>query len=57
MKNEPLLYYRTDEEMREYRALPVREKLRWIEAQMKFFHRAMPEKAKRIREMLKKGEL
>jgi hypothetical protein len=57
MKSEPLLYFRTNDQIKEYQNLPARQKLKWLEAQMKFFHKAMPEKAKKIREKLKKGEL
>ena len=52
MSNTPMLYYKTKEEIEEYRKKPVREKLQWLEAQMEFFYKAMPEKAKRIRERL-----
>jgi hypothetical protein len=48
----PLLYYKTDEQIAAYRKKPVEEKLKWLEAQMEFFHLAMPEQAKRIREKL-----
>ncbi|GBE00877.1 hypothetical protein BMS3Abin08_00300 [bacterium BMS3Abin08] len=57
MKTEPLLYYKTKDEIEAYRKKPVKEKLRWLETQMEFFHKTMPEKAKRIREMLKEGKL
>ncbi len=57
MKTEPLLYYKTKKEIEAYRQKPVKEKLRWLEAQMEFFHKAMPEKAKRIRDELKEGRL
>lgn len=57
MKDEPLLYHKTKEEIESYRAKPVKERLKWLEAQMEFFHKAMPAKAKRIRERLKKGNL
>lgn len=53
MKNKPpLLYYKSKEDIEAYRQKPVREKLLWLEAQMEFFHKAMSEKAKRIRERL-----
>ena len=35
----PLLYYRTREDIEAYRKKPVKEKLRWLEAQMEFFTR------------------
>ena len=50
--DQPLLYYKTKEQVAEYRKKPVREKLMWLEAQMELFHKAMPEKAKQIRERL-----
>ena len=57
MKNKPLLYYRTLDEMKEYKRKPVKEKLQWLEAQMEFYHSAMSRKAKKIRERLKAGKL
>lgn len=57
MKDKPLLYYRTDEEIKAYRKKPAIEKLRWLEAQMEFFYKAMPKRAKKIRDKLKRGEL
>lgn len=53
---QPLLYYRTKEEIEEYRKKPVELKLKWLQAQMEFFYYAMPEKAKRIRDKFKKGD-
>lgn len=53
----PLLYYKSREDIQAYMKKPVKEKLQWLEAQMEFFYRAMPKKAKRIREKLEKGEL
>ncbi|MCC6545501.1 MAG: hypothetical protein IT392_13570 [Nitrospirae bacterium] len=55
--DKPLLYYKTKEEIEAYRKKPVIEKLKWLEAQMEFFHKAMPNKAKEIRDRLKRGEL
>ncbi|MBI5345263.1 MAG: hypothetical protein HZB83_08030 [Deltaproteobacteria bacterium] len=46
-KKKPLLYYRTIEQIAAYRKKPVREKLAWLEAQMEFFYKAMPEREKR----------
>jgi hypothetical protein len=51
-RNEYLLYYRTREEIERYRKLPALQKLRWVETMMEFLHKAMPEKAKRIRDGL-----
>ncbi len=53
----PLLYYKTKEDIEAYRKKPVYLKLQWLEAQMEFFHKAMPAKAKRIREKLRRGEI
>lgn len=55
--SEPLLYYKSREEVREYMRMPVEVKLQWLQAQMEFFHNAMPEKAKKIRERLRNGTL
>jgi len=57
LKEMPLLYYRTKGEIEAYRKKPVKLKLQWLEAQMEFFHKAMPPKAKRIREKLQKPGL
>lgn len=57
MKPEPLLYYRTDEEIEAYRKKPALEKLKWLEAQMEFFYKAMHKRAKEIMDKLKRGEL
>jgi hypothetical protein len=55
--DKPLLYYKSREDIKAYMKKPVKEKLRWLEAQMEFFYKAMPQKAKRIKERLKKGAL
>ncbi|MCS7214792.1 MAG: hypothetical protein N2042_07420 [Thermodesulfovibrio sp.] len=54
-KEEPLLYYKTKEDIEQYRKKPVELKLMWLEEQMEFFYYAMPEKAKRIMDKLKSG--
>ncbi len=56
-ETEPLLYYKTREEILAYRRKPVDVKLQWLQAQMEFFHCAMPEKAKKIRDKLKHGTI
>ena len=56
-RKRPLLYYKNREDIDAYRKRPVAQELQWLEAQMEFFHKAMPEKAKRIREKLRKGEI
>jgi len=53
----PLLYYKTREDIETYQSKPLHLKLQWLEAQMEFFHKAMPPKAKRIRDKLQRGEL
>ncbi len=56
-RERPLLYYKTKEDIEAYRKKPVKQKLQWLEAQMEFFYKAMPAKAKKIREKLLKGEI
>ncbi len=51
-----LLYYKTKEDIETYQKKPVKLKLQWLQAQMEFFHKAMPAKAKKIREKFEKGE-
>lgn len=53
MNNPPLFYYRTREQIEEYRKRPALQKLKQLEMQMEFLYFAMPEKAKRIRERFK----
>jgi hypothetical protein len=53
----PFLYHRTKGEIEDYRKKPIKLKLQWLEAQMEFFHKAMPPEAKKIREKLRKGEI
>jgi len=53
----PFLYYKSKEEIEAYRKKPVKLKLQWLQAQMEFFHKAMPAKANKIREKLEKGEI
>jgi len=52
MKAEPLLYYKTKEEIEAYRKKPVKLKLNWLEAQMEFFYKVMLPLAKKIRTKL-----
>jgi len=56
-QEEPFLYYKTKEDIETYRKKPVKQKLQWLEAQMEFFHKAMPDKAKKIRDKLREGKL
>jgi hypothetical protein len=51
-----LLYYRTREQIEAYRKVPVEDKFARLQAQMEFFHKTMPEQAKRIRERIIKGK-
>jgi len=53
----PLLYHKTKEDIEIYRKKSVKLKLQWLEAQMEFFHKAMPNEAKRMRDKLKRGEI
>ncbi len=50
----PLLYYKTMEEIAAYRKVPVKDKFAFLEAQMEFLYKTMPEKSKKIRERMKK---
>lgn len=52
MKNKPLLYYKTKEDIEAYRKKPIKLKLQWLEFQMEFFNKAMSAKAKKIRKKL-----
>jgi hypothetical protein len=55
--SEPLLYYKSKEDILEYRKKPVQLKLQWLQVQMEFFHNSMPEKAKKIRDRLREGAI
>jgi hypothetical protein len=57
LDGQPLLYHKTREEIEAYRKKSVKFKLQRLEAQMEFFYKAMPDKAKRIRDKLKRGEI
>lgn len=57
VQERPLLYYKTKEDIEAYKKKSVKSKLQWLEAQMEFFHKAMPNEAKRIRDKLKRGEI
>jgi len=56
-QDRPLLYYKSKEEIEAYQKKPVKLKLQWLQAQMEFFHKGMPAKAKKIREKFEKGEI
>jgi hypothetical protein len=53
----PLLYHKTKEDIEIHRKKSVKLKLQWLEAQMEFFHKAMPNEAKRMRDKLRRGEI
>ena len=57
VQERPLLYYKTKEDIEAYKKKSVQLKLQWLEAQMEFFHKAMPNEAKKIRDKLKRGEI
>ena len=57
VQERPLLYYKTKEDIEAYKKTSVQLKLQWLEAQMEFFHKAMPNEAKKIRDKLKRGEI
>jgi len=57
VQERPLLYYKTKEDIEVYKKKSVKLKLQWLEAQMEFFHKAMPNEAKRMRDKLRRGEI
>lgn len=50
-------YTVTMKQIREYKALPIEMRLEWLEEANRFLWEAMPEKNKKIREALRKGEM
>lgn len=50
-------YYFDEEKIREYMKVPAAEKLKWLESVLLFNEMFMTDKAKKIRELLRKGEL
>lgn len=48
----PLLYYRTRKDIEAYAQKSIEAKFSWLQSQMEFFFRSMPEEAKRARERL-----
>ena len=57
LKEMPLLYYKTKEDIDAYLKKSAEQNLQWLEAQMEFFYKAMPPKAKRIRDKLQEPGL
>ena len=53
----PHLYYKSRDDIEAYRNKPLYLKLQWLEEQMEFLHKAMPPKAKKIRDKLERGEI
>ena len=51
-RDKHLLYYRTIEQIREYRKVPLSQKLEWLQTQMEFYHKAMTARDKQIRDRL-----
>lgn len=50
-------YYFDEEKIREYMKVPVLEKFRWLDEAQQFCEMFMTQKAKEIREKLRKGEI
>ncbi len=48
----PLLYYRTRKDIETYAQKSTEAKFSWLQSQMEFFFRSMPEEAKRARERI-----
>ena len=42
-KDKLLLYYRTLDQMKAYRKVPVEQKFAWLQMQMEFYHECMSE--------------
>ncbi len=55
MKKPQLLYYRSNEQIKEYRSLPARVKIRWLEETTKFFYYALPKSSRAVAEKFRKG--
>ncbi len=51
-EKEPLLYYRTLEQMLAYRKVPVAQKFEWLAAQMEFYHYTHQRGAKRRKHVI-----
>ncbi len=47
----------SEEDIKKYISLPVEMRLEWLEDANRFLFYALDEKAKKIRELLKKGEI
>ncbi len=50
-------YNVTMADIKKFRALPVELRLQWLEEANRFLYYAMDEKAKKMREKLRKGEI
>ncbi|HEX9859922.1 MAG TPA: hypothetical protein VGB23_01870 [Nitrospirota bacterium] len=50
-------YTLTRKQIKDYQALPIEMRLQWLEEANRFLWEAMPEKNKKIREALRKGEM
>lgn len=46
----PLLYYRTRKDIETYARKSTEAKFSWLQSQMEFFFKSMPEEARRARE-------
>ena len=50
-------YHVEDEKLRQYMKLSTEEKLKWLHEVREFMEIVMDDKAKKIREMFRKGEI
>jgi len=50
-------YTLTMAQIRKYRALPIEVRLQWLEDANRFLWEAMSDKARKAREMFRKGEI
>jgi hypothetical protein len=53
---EPLLYYRTMDQIKAYQKVPVEWKLRWLEEGARFLHDFMPKKYQKVRQAFRQGK-
>lgn len=50
-------YFISTAEIRKFLAVPIEKRLKWIEESTKFFDKVLSPEAKRIRELIRNGEL
>jgi hypothetical protein len=56
-RSQPLLYYRTMEQIERFRKVSIEQKFRWLQMQMEFYHSTMSDRARKIRDRITEGGL